>query len=164
MKCPFCATLDSKVVDSRPANDGTSIRRRRECLKCHKRFTTYETVERMPLMLVKRDGTRQPYDRQKLLGGLVKACEKRPVSLMQLEQIVDNVEQRVFSALESEVSSKTIGELVMEQLRSVDEVAYVRFASVYRQFKESFCDMDAQKGSFSLHSAGYCGILIISEQ
>ena len=113
MKCPFCGHDDSKVVDSRPTDEGTSIRRRRECLKCFKRFTTYETVERMPLMLVKRDGTRQPYDRQKLLGGLVKACEKRPVSLMQLEQIVDNVEQRVFSALESEVSSKTIGELVM---------------------------------------------------
>ena len=112
MKCPFCGHDDSKVVDSRPTDEGTSIRRRRECLKCFKRFTTYETVERMPLMLVKRDGTRQPYDRQKLLGGLVKACEKRPVSLMQLEQIVDNVEQRVFSALESEVSSKTIGELV----------------------------------------------------
>lgn len=142
MQCPFCGHDDSKVVDSRPTDEGTSIRRRRECLKCFKRFTTYETVERMPLMLVKRDGTRQPYDRQKLLGGLVKACEKRPVSLMQLEQIVDNVEQRVFSALESEVSSKTIGELVMEQLRSVDEVAYVRFASVYRQFKDINTFMD----------------------
>ena len=142
MKCPFCGNDDSKVVDSRPTDEGTSIRRRRECLKCFKRFTTYETVERMPLMLVKRDGTRQPNDRQKLLGGLVKACEKRPVSLMQLEQIVDNVEQRVFSALESEVSSKTIGELVMEQLRSVDEVAYVRFASVYRQFKDINTFMD----------------------
>ena len=136
MKCPFCGHDDSKVVDSRPTDEGTSIRRRRECLKCLKRFTTYETVERMPLMLVKRDGTRQPYDRQKLLGGLVKACEKRPVSLMQLEQIVDNVEQRVFSALESEVSSKTIGELVMERLKPLDEVAYVRFASVYRQFAD----------------------------
>ena len=142
MKCPFCGHDDSKVVDSRPTDEGTSIRRRRECLKCLKRFTTYETVERMPLMLVKRDGTRQPYDRQKLLGGLVKACEERPVSLMQLEQIVDNVEQRVFSALASEVSSKTIGELVMEQLRSVDEVAYVRFASVYRQFKDINTFMD----------------------
>ena len=136
MKCPFCGFDDSKVVDSRPTDEGTSIRRRRECLKCLKRFTTYETVERMPLMLVKRDGTRQAYDRQKLLGGLMMACEKRPVSLMQLEQIVDNVEQRVFGSLESEVSSKVIGELVMEQLRKVDEVAYVRFASVYRQFKD----------------------------
>lgn len=136
MKCPFCGFDDSKVVDSRPTDEGTSIRRRRECLKCLKRFTTYETVERMPLMLVKRDGTRQAYDRQKLLGGLIKACEKRPVSLPQLEQIVDTVEQRVFGSLESEVSSKVIGELVMEQLRKVDEVAYVRFASVYRQFKD----------------------------
>ena len=117
MKCPFCGFDDSKVVDSRPTDEGTSIRRRRECLKCFKRFTTYETVERMPLMLVKRDGTRQAYDRQKLLGGLMKACEKRPVSLIQLEQIVDNVEQRVFGSLETEVSSKVIGELVMEQLR-----------------------------------------------
>ena len=136
MRCPFCNQDNSKVVDSRPANDGTSIRRRRECLHCGKRFTTYETVERMPLMLIKRDGTRQAYDRQKLLNGLVKACEKRPVSLMQLEQIVDYVEQKLFSSLESEVSSKVIGELVMEQLRKVDEVAYVRFASVYRQFKD----------------------------
>ena len=136
MRCPFCGFGDSKVVDSRPTDEGASIRRRRECLGCLKRFTTYETVERRPLMLVKRDGTRQPYDRQKLLGGLMKACEKRPVSLMQLEQIVDNVEQRVFGLLESEVSSKIIGELVMEQLRRIDEVAYVRFASVYRQFKD----------------------------
>ena len=136
MKCPFCGFDDSKVVDSRPTDEGTSIRRRRECLKCFKRFTTYETLERMPLMLVKRDGTRQAYDRQKLLGGLMKACEKRPVSLIQLEQIVDTVEQRVFGSVDNEVSSQVIGELVMEQLRKVDEVAYVRFASVYRQFKD----------------------------
>lgn len=136
MKCPFCSFEDSKVVDSRPTDEGTSIRRRRECLHCGKRFTTYETVERMPLMLIKRDGTRQAYDRQKLLNGLMKACEKRPVSLMQLERIVDHVEQKLFGSLESEVSSKVIGELVMEQLRKVDEVAYVRFASVYRQFKD----------------------------
>ena len=182
MKCPFCGHDDSKVVDSRPTDEGTSIRRRRECLKCFKRFTTYETVERMPLMLVKRDGTRQPYDRQKLLGGLVKACEKRPVSLMQLEQIVDNVEQRVFSALESEVSSKTIGELVMEQLRSVDEVAYVCLPSVqgYQYFygraehlaqgqvnsenQGSLCAGGRAEGSFSLHLTGQCGILILSER
>ena len=136
MKCPFCSFEDSKVVDSRPTDEGTSIRRRRECLHCGKRFTTYETVERMPLMLIKRDGTRQAYDRQKLLNGLVKACEKRPVSLMQMEQIVDYVEQKLFSSLESEVSSKVIGELVMEQLRKVDEVAYVRFASVDRQCQD----------------------------
>ena len=109
MKCPFCSFEDSKVVDSRPTDEGTSIRRRRECLHCGKRFTTYGTVERMPLMLIKRDGTRQAYDRQKLLNGLVKACEKRPVSLMQLEQIVDHVEQKLFGSLESEVSSRVIG-------------------------------------------------------
>ncbi len=142
MKCPFCSHNDSKVVDSRPADEGFSIRRRRECLKCLKRFTTYETVERIPLIVIKRDGTRQAYDRQKLLGGLIKACEKRPVSQSQLEQVVDTVEQRMFSSLESEVQSKTIGELVMEQLRQLDEVAYVRFASVYRQFKDINTFMD----------------------
>ncbi len=136
MKCPFCGFDDSKVVDSRPADEGMSIRRRRECLKCLKRFTTYETVERIPLMVIKRDGSREAYDRQKLLGGLVKSCEKRPVSQKQLEKIVDIVEQKVFGSLESEVQSKNIGELVMEQLRQLDEVAYVRFASVYRQFKD----------------------------
>ena len=136
MKCPFCSYTDSKVVDSRPTDEGSSIRRRRECLNCLKRFTTYETVERMPLMLVKRDGTRQPYDRQKLLSGVVKACEKRPVPLQRLEGLVDAVERKLYSSLDYEVSSKAIGEMVMEELRSVDEVAYVRFASVYRQFKD----------------------------
>lgn len=136
MKCPFCSFEDSKVVDSRPTDEATSIRRRRECLQCLKRFTTYETVERMPLMLIKRDGTRQTYDRQKLLNGLIKACEKRPVSRMQMEQIVDRVEQNVFGSLETEVSSKVIGEMIMDELRKTDEVAYVRFASVYRQFKD----------------------------
>lgn len=136
MRCPFCNFADSKVVDSRPADEGTSIRRRRECLKCGKRFTTYETVERLPLMLVKRDGTRQPYSRDKLLAGVMKACEKRPVSQQRLEQLVDKIEQKLFGTLESEVSSKTIGEMVMEELREIDEVAYVRFASVYRQFKD----------------------------
>lgn len=136
MKCPFCNYPDSKVVDSRPTDEGTSIRRRRECLKCLKRFTTYETVERLPLMLIKRDGTRQPYSREKLLNGVMKACEKRPVPLARLEQLVDAVEQKLFGTLESEVSSKTIGEMVMEELKTVDEVAYVRFASVYRQFKD----------------------------
>lgn len=136
MKCPYCNFTDSKVVDSRPTDEGNSIRRRRECLKCLKRFTTYETVEHLPLLLVKRDGTRQPYDRQKLLGGVIKACEKRPVSKARLEQLVDEVEQKLFSALETEVSSKAIGEMVMERLKEIDEVAYVRFASVYRQFKD----------------------------
>lgn len=136
MKCPFCNYVDSKVVDSRPTDEGTSIRRRRECLKCTKRFTTYETVERLPLMLIKRDGTRQPYSREKLLSGVMKACEKRPVAQLRLEQLVDKVEQKLFGTLESEVSSKTIGEMVMEEMRTIDEVAYVRFASVYRQFKD----------------------------
>ncbi|MCB6364669.1 transcriptional regulator NrdR [Intestinibacillus massiliensis] len=136
MKCPFCNFPDSKVVDSRPTDEGTSIRRRRECLRCLKRFTTYETVEHLPMMLIKRDGTRQPYNRQKLLAGVMKACEKRPVSQARLEQLVDDVEQKLFGTLEYEVSSKAIGELVMEQLKEIDEVAYVRFASVYRQFKD----------------------------
>lgn len=134
MKCPYCGFLDSKVVDSRPTDD--SIRRRRECLKCLKRFTTYETVERVPLMLVKRDGTREPYDRQKLLGGVMKACEKRPVAQERLEKLVEDVEQAMFSTVEYEVSTRDVGELVMERLKDVDEVAYVRFASVYRQFKD----------------------------
>ncbi|MCF2670124.1 MAG: transcriptional regulator NrdR [Butyricicoccus sp.] len=136
MKCPFCNFPDSKVVDSRPTDEGTSIRRRRECLKCMKRFTTYETVERLPLMLVKRDGTREPYDRNKLLAGVMKACEKRPVPQARLEQLVDAVEQKLFGTLETEISSQKIGEMVMEELKHVDEVAYVRFASVYRQFKD----------------------------
>ena len=136
MKCPFCNYPDSKVVDARPTDEGTSIRRRRECLRCFKRFTTYETVERLPLMLIKRDGTREPYDRNKLLSGVMKACEKRPVPQARLEQLVDTVEQRLFGTLETEVSSQKIGEMVMQELKNVDEVAYVRFASVYRQFKD----------------------------
>lgn len=136
MKCPFCNYHDSKVVDSRPTDEGNSIRRRRECLKCLKRFTTYETIEKFPVTLVKRDGTREPYSRQKLLFGVMKACEKRPVSQQKLEELVDNVEQKLFGSLESEISSKSIGEMVMEELKLVDEVAYVRFASVYRQFKD----------------------------
>lgn len=136
MKCPFCNYPDSKVVDSRPTDEGTSIRRRRECLHCLKRFTTYETVERLPLMLIKRDGTREPYDRNKLLSGVMKACEKRPVPQAKLEQLVDSVEQKLFGTLETEISSQKIGEMVMQELKTVDEVAYVRFASVYRQFKD----------------------------
>ena len=136
MKCPFCNYPDSKVVDSRPTDEGTSIRRRRECLHCLKRFTTYETIERLPLMLVKRDGTREPYDRNKLLSGVMKACEKRPVPQARLEQLVDTVEQKLFGTLETEISSQKIGEMVMQELKNVDEVAYVRFASVYRQCKD----------------------------
>ena len=142
MKCPFCATLDSKVVDSRPANDGTSIRRRRECLQCHNRFTTYETVELLPLVVVKKNGSRQGFDRNKLLGSMLKACEKRTVSLSLLEKAADDIEQELQNELGGEVSSTKIGELVMERLRDLDEVAYVRFASVYRQFKDINTFMD----------------------
>ena len=145
MKCPFCGFDDSKVVDSRPTDEGTSIRRRRECLKCLKRFTTYETVERMPLMLVKRDGTRQAYDRQKLLGGLMKACEKRPVSYQMLEDAVDNIEQALLNSYEREITSIHVGELAMQELKNIDEVAYVRFASVYRQFGDINTFMDELK-------------------
>ena len=136
MKCPFCAHLESKVVDSRPADEGASIRRRRECLACHKRFTTYETMESLPLMVVKKDGSRQSFDRTKVLAGLIRACEKRPVSYNTLEAMVNEIEQVLQNKMEREVSSAEIGELVMERLKKTDEVAYVRFASVYRQFKD----------------------------
>ena len=136
MKCPFCSYLESKVVDSRPADEGASIRRRRECLSCHKRFTTYETMESLPLMVVKKDGSRQSFDRNKVLGGLIRACEKRPVAYHTLEEMVNEIELVLQNQMEREVSSAQIGELVMDRLKKVDEVAYVRFASVYRQFKD----------------------------
>lgn len=136
MKCPYCAYPESKVVDSRPADEGASIRRRRECLSCHKRFTTYETMESLPLMVVKKDGSRQSFDRSKVLGGLIRACEKRPVSYQTLENLVIEIEQVLQNQMDREVSSAQIGELVMERLKDVDEVSYVRFASVYRQFKD----------------------------
>ena len=136
MKCPFCGFLESKVIDSRPAEEGTMIRRRRECLACQKRFTTYETIEHLPRVVVKRDGSRQQFDRVKLINGMVRACEKRPVTLSQLEKIADEIEQELQSALEREVSTVEIGEMVMKRIKLVDEVAYVRFASVYRSFKD----------------------------
>jgi len=136
MKCPFCGHLESKVVDSRPAEEGASIRRRRECLECHKRFTTYETVESLPLMVIKKDGNRQTFDKTKLLNGMIRACEKRPVSYDTLEKIADEIEQELQNSLERETSTERIGELVMDRMKKVDEVAYVRFASVYRQFKD----------------------------
>ncbi len=136
MKCPFCAYSESKVIDSRPAEEGATIRRRRECLACKKRFTTYEIIERMPLVVIKRDGSRQSFDRVKLINGMVRACEKRPVTLAQLEAIADDIEQELQSHLEREVSTAEIGEMVMSHIRDVDEVAYVRFASVYRSFKD----------------------------
>ncbi len=136
MKCPYCAHPESKVVDSRPADEGASIRRRRECLSCHKRFTTYETMESLPLMVIKKDGSRQSFDRNKVLGGLIRASEKRPVASHTLEEIADEIEQVLQNTLEREINSSDIGELVMDRLKKVDEVAYVRFASVYRQFKD----------------------------
>lgn len=136
MKCPYCTYLESRVVDSRPADEGSTIRRRRECLSCHKRFTTYETIESLPLMVVKRDGSRQAFDRNKLLGSMMRACEKRSVSIATLERLADEIEQTVQNEMEREVPTTEIGELVMEKLKDVDEVSYVRFASVYRQFKD----------------------------
>lgn len=136
MKCPFCTHPESKVVDSRPADEGNSIRRRRECLDCHKRFTTYETVESLPLVVIKRDGRRQAFDKEKLLSSMLKACEKRSVSMSTLEQLADEIEQSLQNEMEREIPSTEIGELVMDRLKDVDEVSYVRFASVYRQFKD----------------------------
>ena len=142
MKCPFCGYSESKVIDSRPAEEGTTIRRRRECLACQRRFTTYEIVERMPLVVIMRDGSRQSFDKMKLINGMLRACEKRPVSLNQLEQIADEIEQELQSGLEREISTVNIGEMVMSRLKDVDEVAYVRFASVYRSFKDINTFMD----------------------
>ena len=136
MRCPYCAYPESKVIDSRPTDEGSSIRRRRECLSCGKRFTTYETVESVPLVVVKKDGSRQSFDRQKILNGLVKACEKRPVSLEVLEKTVAEIEQRLLNSMDREIPSDRVGELVMDALKEIDQVAYVRFASVYRQFKD----------------------------
>lgn len=136
MKCRYCSSTESKVVDSRPTEDGTSIRRRRECINCGKRFTTYEKIEEIPIMVIKKDGTREPFDSEKILSGVSKACEKRPVSTADMELLVDNVVREVFNSLEQEVRSEAIGEMVMNRLKDLDEVAYVRFASVYRQFKD----------------------------
>ena len=136
MKCPYCGFDESKVIDSRPADEGKSIRRRRECLSCEKRFTTYETVETLPLIVIKKDGSRQTFDRDKLLGSMLKACEKRSVPLAKLEEIAREIEQSLQNDMEREVSSAVVGERVMQRLKEVDEVAYVRFASVYRQFRD----------------------------
>lgn len=142
MKCPYCGYLESKVVDSRPTEEGSCIRRRRECLACGKRFTTYETVESVPLVVIKKDGSRQAFIKNKMLSGLVKACEKRPVTMARLEEACDAIEQQLSNSLEREIKSQQIGELVMEHLKTIDEVAYVRFASVYRQFKDIGTFMD----------------------
>jgi transcriptional repressor NrdR len=136
MKCPFCGYTDSKVVDSRSTDDDVSIRRRRECLSCGKRYTTYEKIEDIPILVIKRNMNREYFDRKKIIGGLLKACQKRPVSRSQIENIADEVEKRLTNEMLTEVKSEYIGELIMEQLKKIDEVAYVRFASVYRQFKD----------------------------
>ena len=136
MRCPFCSHPESKVIDSRPAEEGASIRRRRECLACRKRFTTYETMECLPLVVVKKDGSRQSFDRNKVMAGLLRACEKRPVPYSTLETMVGEIEQVLQNQMEREISSAQIGELVMERLKKIDDVSYVRFASVYRQFKD----------------------------
>lgn len=136
MKCPYCDSPDTKVIDSRPTEEGHAIRRRRGCDKCNRRFTTYEKVEETILMVVKKDGRREAFDRSKILNGIIKACEKRPVSMAQMEEIADDIERNISNSMEKEVESYDIGEMIMSQLKDVDEVAYVRFASVYRQFTD----------------------------
>ena len=136
MKCPYCNFLESKVIDSRPAEEGATIRRRRECLSCQKRFTTYEMMERLPLLVIKRDGNRQIFDKEKLVRGLIRACEKRPVASGTLEGIANDIESELQNRMEREVSAIEVGELVMDKLKAIDEVSYVRFASVYREFKD----------------------------
>ena len=135
MKCPYCGFSESKVVDSRPADDG-SIRRRRECLQCERRFTTYETVESLPMVVIKKDGSRQTFDRSKVLRGIQRSCEKRPVPVADMERMALEIEQELQNKLEREISTELVGEMVMDKLKKADEVAYVRFASVYRQFKD----------------------------
>ena len=136
MKCPFCGYEESKVIDSRPPDEGQRIRRRRECIECGKRFTTYEIIESLPIIVIKKDKSRETFDRTKLTNGLLRACEKRPVSIETIDKLIDEIETTIQNSLDREVSSEKIGELVMDKLKKIDEVAYVRFASVYRQFKD----------------------------
>ncbi len=136
MKCMYCGHTDSKVIDSRPSDDGTAIRRRRECNNCNKRFTTYETIETTPILVIKTNGNRQAFDANKLKNGIIKSCEKRPVPMYKIDELVENIQKKIYNSLEQEVSSKKLGEMVMEGLKEIDEVAYVRFASVYRSFKD----------------------------
>ena len=142
MKCPFCGYGDSKVLDTRPTDEGNTIRRRRECLNCQKRFTTYEKIEQSPIMVIKKDGNRQAFDREKIIRGMIKSCEKRPVSAADIEEAVNNIEKKIENSMRREITSLEIGEMVMEELKDLDEVSYVRFASVYREFKDlqSFVD------------------------
>lgn len=136
MRCPFCSFEESKVVDSRSTDDNTTIRRRRECLKCNKRYTTYEKVEDIPILVVKRDSTRENFNKEKIINGLIRACQKRPVSRMQIEEVAEDIEKTISNKMITEVNSKIIGEMVMERLKELDEISYVRFASVYREFKD----------------------------
>ena len=145
MKCPYCLYSESKVIDSRPADDGQRIRRRRECMQCAKRFTTYEIIETQPVIIIKRDKSRQVFDRNKLLSGMLRACEKRPVSLDALENAIDEIESQLQNSLEREVTSVEIGEMALSKLKDIDEIAYVRFASVYRDFKDIQSFMDELK-------------------
>ena len=145
MKCPFCNASDTKVIDSRPADDNSSIRRRRQCETCGKRFTTYEKLETMPLMVIKKDNSRELYDRSKIEAGILHSCHKRPVSPQQISETIDEIENQIFNKEEREIETSAIGELVMDKLKDLDEVAYVRFASVYREFKDAGTFMDELK-------------------
>lgn len=151
MKCPFCAHIEDKVVDSRESREGEVIRRRRECLHCHKRFTSYERIDQIPHMVVKKDGRRERFDRDKVLAGLLRACEKRPVAVKTLEEVVDKVESMVHESSEREVESVAVGEVLMENLRELDKVAFIRFASVYRDFKDVDQFMATLKGLLASH-------------
>lgn len=146
MKCPYCNHKEDRVIDSRPSDDGTTIRRRRECLSCKQRFTTYEKVETMPIIVIKKDGSRQPFDREKLIRGIMKSCVKRPVTISQIEQLVDRIEGHYSNQLRREIPSDEIGEEVMERLRHIDEVAYIRFVSVYREFEDLQSFINEVKG------------------
>jgi transcriptional repressor NrdR len=145
MKCPYCNKENTRVIDSRPAEDGLSIRRRRECDECGKRFTTYEKIETIPLVVIKKDNTREPYDREKITSGVFRSCHKRPISVAQINELVDEVETAIYNREEKEIPSTVIGEMVMDKLRDMDAVAYVRFASVYREFKDVGTLMDELK-------------------
>ena len=154
MKCMYCGCEDSKVIDSRSTDDGKSIRRRRECTACGKRFTTFETIETVSFLVIKRDGTRQSYDRNKLKTGIIRACEKRPISMAQIDSVVAAIEKSLYNSLDEEITSCKIGDLVMEQLKELDEVAYIRFAAVYRQFKDSATFFEEMSKIFNTATKG----------
>ena len=154
MKCMYWGCEDSKVIDSRSTDDGRSIRRRRECSNCGRRFTTFETIESVPLLVVKRDGTRQLFEKEKLKNGIIRACEKRPISMAQIDGVADNIEKALYNSLEQEVSSQKIGDLVMQELKTLDEVAYIRFAAVYRQFKDSATFIEEMRKIFGEKPGG----------